>query len=124
MHGKTSAVEHHGDGALAGLRHRSRDALHSLAVFESTGGDDLPLAASTASGTIMGPPRRVLPLHSVQFHAESVLTVGGRRLFGRTACRYGATTTPSRALTACTPIVSASPRLACPSVGSTRHGVI
>ena len=81
MHGKTSQVEHHGDGVLTGLPSPfTATRYHSLAVETPTVPDELEVTATTASGLIMGLQHRELPLTGVQFHPESVLTEGGHRL--------------------------------------------
>jgi para-aminobenzoate synthetase component 2 len=81
MHGKTSLVQHDGDGVLAGLPTPfTATRYHSLAVVDGTVSDELRVTASTANGIIMGLQHRTLPLHGVQFHPESVLTEGGHRL--------------------------------------------
>ncbi|QGQ20788.1 aminodeoxychorismate/anthranilate synthase component II [Cellulomonas sp. JZ18] len=80
MHGKTSEVEHGGEGVLAGLPTPfTATRYHSLAVVDGTFSDDLAVTAR-ANGIIMGLQHRELPLHGVQFHPESVLTEGGHRL--------------------------------------------
>ncbi|MGC5165341.1 aminodeoxychorismate/anthranilate synthase component II [Luteimicrobium sp. DT211] len=81
MHGKTSLVEHQGQGVLAGLPDPfTATRYHSLAVVRDTVPDELEITAQTASGVVMGLQHRTLPLHGVQFHPESVLTEGGHRL--------------------------------------------
>lgn len=81
MHGKTSQVEHEGDGVLTGLPSPfTATRYHSLAVENPTVPDELEVTASTANGIIMGLRHRTLPLTGVQFHPESVLTEGGHRL--------------------------------------------
>ncbi|MBO0898583.1 aminodeoxychorismate/anthranilate synthase component II [Cellulomonas sp. zg-ZUI222] len=80
MHGKTSQVEHDGQGVLAGLPVPfTATRYHSLAVVDGTFSDELVVTAR-ANGIIMGLQHRDLPLHGVQFHPESVLTEGGHRL--------------------------------------------
>lgn len=80
MHGKTSQVEHKGEGVLAGLPDPfTATRYHSLAVVNGTISDELEVTA-TAHGIIMGLQHVSLPLHGVQFHPESVLTEGGHRL--------------------------------------------
>ncbi len=80
MHGKTSQVEHAGQGVLAGLPSPfTATRYHSLAVVDGTVSDELEVTAR-ANGIIMGLQHRTLPLHGVQFHPESVLTEGGHRL--------------------------------------------
>ena len=81
MHGKTSLVEHGGVGVLAGLPDPfEATRYHSLVVAR----DDLPatleVTAETADGTIMGLRHRELAVEGVQFHPESILTVGGHDL--------------------------------------------
>ena len=80
MHGKTSPVEHAGEGVLAGLPTPfTATRYHSLAVVDRTFGDELVVTART-NGIVMGLQHREQPLHGVQFHPESVLTEGGHRL--------------------------------------------
>ena len=80
MHGKTSQVEHKGEGVLAGLPDPfTATRYHSLAVVNDTVSDELEVTA-TAHGIIMALQHVSLPLHGVQFHPESVLTEGGHRL--------------------------------------------
>lgn len=80
MHGKTSQVEHEGQGVFAGLATPfTATRYHSLAVVDDTVSDELAVTAR-ANGIIMGLQHRELPLHGVQFHPESVLTEGGHRL--------------------------------------------
>jgi anthranilate synthase/aminodeoxychorismate synthase-like glutamine amidotransferase len=82
MHGKTSVVEHDGRGVFAGLTAPFvASRYHSLIVAP----DDLPAelevsARTREDATIMGLRHRTFPIHGVQFHPESVLTVEGRRM--------------------------------------------
>lgn len=84
MHGKTSQVEHKGEGVLAGLPDPfTATRYHSLAVVNDTVSDELEVTAVVAGDgrqIIMGLQHVSLPLHGVQFHPESVLTEGGHRL--------------------------------------------
>ena len=81
LHGKTSAVEHAGDGVLDGLPSPFRATrYHSLSVDPSTVPDELQVTASTASGVVMAMRSREHAVEGVQFHPESVLTEGGHRL--------------------------------------------
>lgn len=80
MHGKTSPVEHDGQGVLAGLPSPfTATRYHSLAVVNGTVSDELVVTARTGD-VIMGLQHRDLPLFGVQFHPESVLTECGHRL--------------------------------------------
>ncbi len=81
MHGKTSFVHHRGQGVFAGLPEPfEATRYHSLVVDAATMPDDLEVIARTAEGIVMGVRHRSLPVHGVQFHPESILTVGGHDL--------------------------------------------
>lgn len=91
MHGKTSLIEHHGQGVLEGLPTPfTATRYHSLAVRPETIPAELIVTATTASGIVMGLQHRDLPLHGVQFHPESVLTEGGHRLLANWLVMCGA----------------------------------
>ncbi len=83
MHGKTSPILHTGTGVFAGLP-QSFDATryHSLLVERATFPDALEITAETAEGEIMGLRHREFPIHGVQFHPESILTLCGKQLLG------------------------------------------
>ena len=53
---------------------------HSLAVKRETLPDCLDVTAWTEDGEIMGLQHKTLPIHGVQFHPESIATVGGHDL--------------------------------------------
>jgi anthranilate synthase/aminodeoxychorismate synthase-like glutamine amidotransferase len=81
MHGKTSFVHHRGVGVLAGLPDPlEATRYHSLAVERAGLPDVLEVTAETDDGTIMALRHRDLPVEGVQFHPESILTVGGHDL--------------------------------------------
>ena len=82
VHGKTSMVEHDGRGVFAGMRRTfAAGRYHSLAVSEVAWPDALEVAARAADdGVVMALRHRAWPVHGVQFHPESVLTVEGRQL--------------------------------------------
>jgi para-aminobenzoate synthetase component II len=81
LHGRTSLVEHAGEGVLAGLPDPfTATRYHSLAVVDGTLPPELVVTARTAGGAIMGIRHRELAVEGVQFHPESVLTQGGHRL--------------------------------------------
>lgn len=80
-HGKTSRIEHDGTGVLQGLASPfTATRYHSLTIEPATVGAELLVNGRTRSGVIMAVRHERLPLHGVQFHPESVLTVGGHRL--------------------------------------------
>jgi anthranilate synthase component II len=81
MHGKTSSVSHDGSGIFAGLPNPfTATRYHSLIVSEDSLPDDLTVTARSEDGIIMGLRHRHCDVFGVQFHPESILTVGGHRL--------------------------------------------
>jgi len=83
MHGKTSWVQHEGDGIFAGLPNPfEAGRYHSLAANREKIPDSLIVTARTKEGEIMGVRHRELPVAGVQFHPESVLTPDGPTLLG------------------------------------------
>ena len=81
MHGKTSPILHRNDGVFTGLPSPfEATRYHSLLVRRDSVPDCLEINAETAEGEIMGLRHREYPIHGVQFHPESILTVEGKRL--------------------------------------------
>jgi para-aminobenzoate synthetase component 2 len=82
VHGEASAVEHDGEGLLAGMPPDFDAArYHSLCVDPATLPAELYVTAtSPEDGVVMGLRHRTLPLEGVQFHPESVLTPDGPHL--------------------------------------------
>ena len=77
VHGKTDEIGHDGRGVFAGLPNPfTATRYHSLVVDEALP-DALELCAWNAEGVVMAVRHRELPVHGVQFHPESVLTVVG-----------------------------------------------
>lgn len=86
MHGKNSLIQHNNRSVFQGLNNPlSVTRYHSLVVAADTLTDDFIVTAwtQTAEGQvdeIMGMMHRSLPLHSVQFHPEAILTEQGHQL--------------------------------------------
>jgi len=98
LHGKTSLVEHHGEGVLAGLPQPfTATRYHSLAVRPDTVPDVLEVTGITDSGVIMALRHRGLAVEGVQFHPESVLTEGGHQLLANWLVVCGDADAPRRA---------------------------
>ncbi len=80
MHGKTSMIEHNGEGVFRGLdTPLQATRYHSLIIRK----DSLPECLEQTAwcgDLIMGVRHREFPVHGVQFHPESILTEGGKRL--------------------------------------------
>ena len=86
MHGKTSAMRHHGRGVFAGLPDGyTATRYHSLVVDKDRLPDCLEITAWTENDDgsmeeVMGLRHKTLPIEGVQFHPESVLTEHGHAL--------------------------------------------
>ena len=82
MHGKVSPIHHDGRGVFAGLSNPfDATRYHSLVIKKETWNNpDFEVSAWTEEGEIMGVRHKTWPLHGVQFHPESFLTVEGPKL--------------------------------------------
>ena len=79
MHGKTSPVTHDGTGLFADIPSPfTATRYHSLIV------DDIPQSlvvnATSEDGSVMAFRHQSLPIHSVQFHPESIATEYGHEM--------------------------------------------
>jgi anthranilate synthase/aminodeoxychorismate synthase-like glutamine amidotransferase len=78
-HGKTSPIRHDGSGVFSGLSNPfDATRYHSLAGVSLP--DVLEPCAWSEDDVIQGVRHRELPVHGVQFHPESVMTVEGKAL--------------------------------------------
>lgn len=81
MHGKTSPILHNSEGLFAGLPNPfEATRYHSLLVKRETFPEALQITAETAEGEVMGLRHKEYPIHGVQFHPESILTLEGKKL--------------------------------------------
>lgn len=81
MHGKTSLIEHNGEGVFKGLNNPlTVTRYHSLVIDPPTLPADFIVTARSASGEIMGIRHRQWDLEGVQFHPESILSEQGHQL--------------------------------------------
>lgn len=79
MHGKTSPVRHDGTGLFIGLPSPfTATRYHSLIVTDIP--ESLVVNASAEDGSVMGFRHAQLPIHSVQFHPESIATEHGHAM--------------------------------------------
>ena len=78
MHGKPSTVRWRGGRLLGSLPKRfEAGRYHSLYGEPETLPECLAITADTEDGVIMAIEHRTLPIAAVQFHPESILTLGG-----------------------------------------------
>jgi anthranilate synthase component 2 len=82
MHGKTSTIEHDGQGVFSGIACPFiASRYHSLVVAENGLPPELEITARTREDSnIMGLRHRSWPVHGVQFHPESILTGEGKNI--------------------------------------------
>ncbi|MAN76573.1 aminodeoxychorismate/anthranilate synthase component II [Pelagibacterium flavum] len=81
MHGKVSTITHDGRGVFRGLNKQfEATRYHSLVVRDETLPGELTVTARSDDGQIMGLQHRVLPVHGVQFHPESISSENGHAI--------------------------------------------
>ncbi|MBP2242608.1 para-aminobenzoate synthetase component 2 [Cytobacillus eiseniae] len=81
MHGKTSRIFHDGKSIFQGLSNPfPATRYHSLIVKKETLPSCLEVSAWTEEGEIMAIRHKELPIEGVQFHPESIMTIGGKEL--------------------------------------------
>jgi anthranilate synthase/aminodeoxychorismate synthase-like glutamine amidotransferase len=91
MHGKTSLIRHTDSGVFAGLpQPLEATRYHSLVVDRASVPSCLEITAETDDGIVMGLRHRELAVEGVQFHPESILTVGGHDLLRTFLAQAGA----------------------------------
>lgn len=81
MHGKTSMVTHDSTGVFRGMPNPIEVVrYHSLAVAENTLPKCLRVTARAEDGEVMGIRHIDFLVEGVQFHPESIMTFGGKRM--------------------------------------------
>ncbi|MEK5132563.1 aminodeoxychorismate/anthranilate synthase component II [Bacillus sp. FSL W8-0645] len=81
MHGKTSEIAHDGKGVFTGLQNPLvATRYHSLIVKNETLPGCFDATASTKEGELMAIRHKELPIESVQFHPESIMTSFGKEM--------------------------------------------
>lgn len=79
LHGKTTLVNHNGNGIFKGLPNPLVGGrYHSLAITKLP--HELEVTAWTDDGIIMGVRHKKRPIYGLQFHPESVLTPHGLKI--------------------------------------------
>src|SRR5687768_7830825 len=73
VHGKLSEVRHQGVGVFRGINGSFKATrYHSLVVERDTMPEALTVTAETDDRLVMGLSHKMLPVHGVQFHPESI----------------------------------------------------
>ena len=81
LHGKTCPITHDGRGVFRGMANPMVAVrYHSLAVEEATLPPCFEVSAHSPDGEIMALRHLEFPIEGVQFHPESISTVGGKRI--------------------------------------------
>ena len=81
MHGKTSQIEHSGQGVFRDLPSGfAATRYHSLVIERESIPDCLEITAQSEDGEIMGVRHRQYRVEGVQFHPEAILTEHGHQL--------------------------------------------
>jgi para-aminobenzoate synthetase component 2 len=97
LHGRSSLVEHEGDGVFAGVSNPLVVGRYHSLVVEDQGLPPEFAVTARSHGLIMGMRHRTLPLEGVQFHPESVLTQDGYRMLANWLHECGSTDAKERA---------------------------
>ena len=79
MHGKTSSVTHDGSGLFEGLPSPFQATRYHSLIVENVP-PSLVVNATSDDGHVMGFRHSTLPIHSVQFHPESIATEHGHAM--------------------------------------------
>ena len=79
MHGKTSPVTHDGSGLFEGLPSPFQATRYHSLIVENVP-SSLVMNATSDDGHVMGFRHATLPIHSVQFHPESIATEHGHAM--------------------------------------------
>ena len=91
-HGKLSKITHNEKGLFEGLPNPLNvTRYHSLVVSPKNLPDCMEVTAKTDDGIIMGISHKTLPIHSVQFHPESIATQQGHNLLANFLTAAGCT---------------------------------
>ena len=90
VHGKLSLIKHENKGIFEGLEQSfCVTRYHSLVVDKQNLPDELEVTAQTAEGLIMGLQHKTYDCMGVQFHPESIASVGGYRILANFLSKTG-----------------------------------
>lgn len=77
IHGKTSIIEHNGQGIFKDIPAPFAAARYHSLMVETADNSILRITSKSDDGVIMGLSHPLYPLHGVQFHPESFMTEHG-----------------------------------------------
>ncbi|MBA32183.1 MAG: anthranilate/aminodeoxychorismate synthase component II [Chloroflexi bacterium] len=81
MHGKTSLVNHTGEGLFKGIPNPFKAIrYHSLMIYKDTLPEELEVTAWTDNDIVMGVKHKSDPVQGIQFHPESIMTEFGKEI--------------------------------------------
>ena len=80
MHGKTSMIEHDGRGVFEGIDNPFEATRYHSLIVRSESLPECLEATAWCDGLLMGVRHRAHQVRGVQFHPESILTEGGKKL--------------------------------------------
>ena len=80
IHGKTSLIEHDGQGVFEGLDNPFEATRYHSLIVRSESLPDCLEATAWCDGLVMGVRHREHEVHGVQFHPESILTEHGHAM--------------------------------------------
>ena len=81
VHGKLSLITHQNNGIFADVPPEVPvTRYHSLIADIANLPEELEITAETSQGIVMGLSHRTMAVHGVQFHPESIASVGGYRM--------------------------------------------
>jgi anthranilate synthase component 2 len=91
MHGKTSSIQHDGQGVFTGIPMPfSATRYHSLIALEESLPADLQVSAKSLDDHyVMGVRHTRYPIEGVQFHPESILSPEGDRMIQNFLAGFG-----------------------------------
>ena len=91
MHGKTSSIQHDGQGVFTGIPIPfSATRYHSLIACEESLPEDLQVSAKSLDDHyVMGVRHTRYPIEGVQFHPESILSREGDRMIQNFLAGFG-----------------------------------
>lgn len=77
VHGKTSIIQHNGEGIFQNIPDNFSAARYHSLMVETANNTSLKISSKSNDDVVMGLSHPEYPLHGVQFHPESFMTENG-----------------------------------------------